>query len=86
MREYLFHGKCKGIDKWVEGTGIFFDGINTWLFSHDSTRPIAYDMENFIVEPESVGQYTGMKEFVVADRSYNKLLIEGDIVAVCSKR
>jgi hypothetical protein len=86
MREYLFHGKRKGINKWVEGTGIFFDGINTWLFSHDSTRPVAYDMEKFIVEPESVGQYTGMNEFVVSDRSFNKPLFEGDIVEVWSRR
>ena len=82
MREYLFHGKCKGIDKWVEGTGIFFDGINTWLFSHDSTRPIAYGMEEFIVEPESVGQYTGMNEFVLTDESRDAKLFEGDIVEV----
>ena len=86
MREYIFHGKRKGIDKWVEGTGIFFDGINTWLFSHDSTRPVAYDMEKFIVEPESVGQYTGMNEFVMSDRSFNKPLFEGDIVEVWSRR
>lgn len=86
MRDYIFHGKCKGIDKWVEGTGIFFDGINTWLFSHDSTRPVAYDMEKFIVEPESVGQYTGMNEFVMTDRSFNKPLFEGDIVEVWSRR
>lgn len=82
MREYLFHGKCKGIDKWIEGTGIFFDDINTWLFSHDSTRAVAYGMEKFIVEPESVGQYTGMTEFMLTDESRNAKLFEGDIVEV----
>ena len=82
MRDYIFHGKCKCVDKWVEGTGIFFDGINTWLFSHDSTKPVAYDMKNFIVEPESVGQYTGMNEFMLTDEFRNAKLFEGDIVEV----
>ena len=45
-----------------------------------------YEMEHHLVAPESVGQYTGMKEFVVTDRSYNKPLFEGDIVEVWSTR
>jgi hypothetical protein len=38
------------------------------------------------VIPESIGQYTGMNEFVVTDKSYNKPLFEGDIVEVWSRR
>ena len=86
MREYLFHGKRVGNGEWVEGTGIFFDGINTWLSRNNPTKPIAYGMEHFVVEPESVGQYTGMNEFVITDRSYSKPLFEGDIVEVWSRR
>ena len=82
MREYIFRGKIRGINKWVEGTGIFFDSINTWLFNHDSTKPVASGMEKFIVEPESVGQYTGMNEFMLTDEARNAKLFEGDIVEV----
>lgn len=82
MRDYIFHGKIRGINKWVEGTGIFFDSINTWLFNHDSTKSVASGMEKFIVEPESVGQYTGMNEFMLTDESRNAKLFEGDIVEV----
>ena len=86
MRDYIFRGKRVDNGEWVEGTGIFFDGINTWLFNHDSTRPIAYGMDRFTVEPESVGQYTGMNEFVASDKSFDRPLFEGDIVEVWSNR
>lgn len=39
-----------------------------------------------LVYPESVGEWTGMTEFVASDRSFNKPLFEGDIVEVWSNR
>lgn len=80
MRQYLFHGKRCDNGEWVEG-----------YLNYDPIRKQYYIMNNVSAFPipvyeESVGQYTDMKEFVVADRSYNKPLFEGDIVEVWGMR
>lgn len=80
MREYLFHGKREDNGEWVEG-----------YLTYNHTRKQYYIMDDvdafpITVHKESVGQYTGMNEFVVTDRSYNKPLFEGDIVEVWSRR
>ena len=81
MREYLFRGKRVDNGEWVEGY---------YVRRKDTHRIINFqtslNAEGVRVFPESVGQYTGMNEFVVSDRSYNKPLFEGDIVEVWSKR
>lgn len=81
MREYLFHGKRCDNGKWVEGYLVCRKGICRIINFQTSLNA-----EGVCVEPESVGQYTGMKEFVVSDRSFNKPLFEGDIVEVWSTR
>jgi uncharacterized phage protein (TIGR01671 family) len=48
--------------KMVYGTGIFKDPINTWLYSHDETNPMAAHMEYHIIDPLTIGQYTGLKD------------------------
>lgn len=80
MREYLFHGKRKDNDEWVEG-----------YLNYNKTRNQYYIMDDVDAFPipvyeESVGMYTDMNEFVVTDKSYNKPLFEGDIVEVWSRR
>lgn len=77
MRNILFQGQThRGI--WV--TGYFF------------AKPILEKYfilngeEQWMVARDSVGQYTGMTEFVVADKSVNAPLFEGDIVKVQSRR
>ena len=80
MREYLFRGKRVDNGKWVEG-----------MPCSDLKGGVDAIQSNlgggiFDIYPESFGQYTGMNEFVVTDRSYNKLLFEGDIVEVWSRR
>lgn len=51
-----------GSPKFVYGTGIFKDPVNTWLSSHDSNKPLAWAMEHHIINPETIGQYTGLKD------------------------
>ena len=78
MRKILFHGKRTDNGEWVYGSPIFQDGYVLIRFWNSEE----FEYEEYLVAPESVGQYTGMKEFVVTDRSYNKPLFEGDIVEV----
>lgn len=80
MREHLFRGKRTDNDEWVEG-----------YLNYNKVRKQYYIMDDVNAFPipvyeESVGQFTGMKEFVMADRSFNKPLFEGDIVEVWSTR
>ena len=80
MREYLFHGKRVDNGEWVEG-----------YLNYCPTRKQYYIMNSvhsfpIPVHKESVGQYTGMNEFVASDKSFDRPLFEGDIVEVWSNR
>ena len=93
MREYLFRGKRVDNGKWVEGGIIPLDTDSGYVFIAEpflsaSTLPVHEIVKHHmhLVVPESVGQYTGINEFVVTDRSFNKPLFEGDIVEVWSTR
>ena len=83
MREYLFRGKRVDNGEWVEGhyyTQVYHEGTIEEEWYH-FIKPIgSQSWEYFRVVPESIGQCTGMNEFVVSDRSFNKPLFEGDIV------
>lgn len=78
MREYIFRGKRVDGNGWIEGS----------LWDYLGTPKILSpgNVMGWDVIPESVGQWTGMNEYVVTDRSYNKPLFEGDIVEVWSRR
>lgn len=77
MREYLFHGKRVDNGEWVQGNlTVWSDGSA----SIDNGSTISSPL--YAVVPESVGQYTGMNEFMLADETRNAKLFEGDIVEV----
>ena len=85
MREYLFHGKRIDNGEWVEGYYVKAEKLDKSGYEHFIIEESA-DGGSHLVYPESVGMYTGMNEFVVTDRTFNRPLFEGDIVEVWSTR
>ena len=81
MREYLFRGKRVDNDEWVEGYYVYDEcgqvtegpkGYILYLNRH----PCGWDLIPFEVDPESVGQYTGI------NNKKGRKIFEGDIINI----
>lgn len=91
MREHFFRGIRVDNGEWVEGYYVYDEsgqttGEPTAYICHLNTHPCGWSLMPYEVIHETIGQYTGMNEFVISDKSYNKPLFEGDIVEVWSRR
>ena len=76
MREHIFNGKRVDCDEWAEG-----------YLNYNKTRNQYYIMDDVMAFPipvhkKSVGEWTGMNEFMLTDETRNAKLFEGDIVEV----
>ena len=70
MREILFRGKHDDTGEWIEG--YFGQSVDTFIIQDYGL--VAGHFKVFKVVPETVGQYTGMKDI------HGVKIFEGDIV------
>lgn len=87
----LYRGKRKDNGEWVYGSlikrdlGCFIvDESNNSSLRLCSESVFAFDC--VLVIPKTVGQFTGLTEFVMTDKTFNKDLYENDIIEVWSRR
>ena len=86
MRDYIFRGKRVDNGEWVEGSLLIDPDLEKYFVCGFDyyTADYALQREEFMYDviPESVGQYTGMNEFMLTDETRSAKLFEGDIVEV----
>lgn len=73
MREILFRGKRRDTGEWAEGSLVKAKGLYTKIINGEVKNNDFFD-EHFIVDPETVGQFSG-----ILDANGQKVF-EGDIV------
>ena len=82
MRKYIFRGKRIDNGEWTYGAYL---PISKTICT-EVTSPNSTEYMDLFVDPDTVGQYTEMNEFIMKDSTVCEPLFEGDIVEVWSRR
>ena len=85
MGNYLFHGKRVDNGEWVEGYYVKAQKFDCDDYEHFIIEESDTGASH-LVDPNSVGQYTGFDEFALYDETKCNKLFEGDIVEVWALR
>lgn len=83
MREILFRGKRKDNGEWVEGFYVRVGNIH-YIFTGKICFGQGYaDFDRYKVDPETVGQYTGLRDCKrTAEYPEGQMIFEGDVINV----
>lgn len=85
MQNRISRGKRKDTDEWVYGYYVRSKTPNNEGFDH-FIIPEESCSDYYYIIPETISSYTGMNEFVIADKTVNQPLYENDIVEVWNYR